>query len=527
MTDPHLPAVKVPYGPFAHLALRVHDLTVKGRHPEALRLADETEWVAALLGDESTVRMIRVGRMYAFLALGRLDEALAVGESLVQLRDALGPRSSQAKLLADTAEVLIRLGRIDDGLRHLARAIAILEVAPRGTVRYVSAMSSMSDAARSAELFEFADECARVAIDEFSTDELYRSAAELQRAELLLEWGLRLEQVGRSGEADARFRRSVALSRHWAQFYADEPAEEAPLANALLALGLAKTGELDEALAIVGALLVPLREQGQMHEARLVHLAYAVVLRGRGRLRAARREFIAAGELADQPDQRLICQYELATLAVAEAELAATCAQGEATRIMMSTVRTQLDQMWRLRVDRRTMLRQARRRVELEAARIHADLAASSDALTGLGNRRLFDRHIEELDGGAVLLLVDVDRFKGINDRFSHGVGDRVLREVAAVLRAHCRVDEVAIRFGGDEFALFLRTDVCSAAVVAERIRQVIAARDWDDLAAGLRVTLSIGIAALTDGMTGRELYDHADRHLYVAKRTGRDRVAA
>jgi diguanylate cyclase len=520
VTGAHLPAVKVPYGPFADLALRVHDLTVKGRHPEALRVADETEWVATLFGDEGTARMIQVGRMYALLALGRFEEALVVGEGLVQLRDALGPRSSQAKLLADTAEVLIRLGRTDDGLRHLARAIALLEVAPRGTVRYVSAMSSMADAARAAELFEFADECARVASDAFSTDDLYRSAAELQRAELLLEWGLRLEQIGRGDEANARFARSVALSRHWAEFYADAPAEEAPLAHALLALGLAKVGESEEALAIVDKLLMPLREEGLTHEARLVHLAYALALRARGELRAARREFIAADELTDQPGQRLILWYELAALAAVEAEC-------ESTRIIMSTVRTQMDELWRLRVDRRTMLRQARRRVDLEAARIDADLVASSDALTGLGNRRLFDRHIDELDGAVVLLLVDVDKFKGINDRFSHGVGDKVLREVAAVLRAHCRADEVAVRFGGDEFALFLRTDLSSAATVAERIRQVIAARDWETLAVGLRVTLSIGLAAFTTGMTGRELYDRADRHLYVAKRTGRDRIAA
>jgi diguanylate cyclase len=126
-----------------------------------------------------------------------------------------------------------------------------------------------------------------------------------------------------------------------------------------------------------------------------------------------------------------------------------------------------------------------------------------------------------------VLMLVDVDKFKGINDRYSHGVGDRVLREVAAVLRAHCRQDDVAIRFGGDEFALFLRCDLATAARVGERIRQVIAGRDWSDLGLGLRVTLSIGVAALADGMDGRDLFDYADRQLYAAKRRGRDQLAA
>jgi diguanylate cyclase len=514
LPDIRLPALVLPFGPFGDLALRVHDLTVQGRHPDALRLADETEWIAVALGDDRTVSMIRLGRMYAFIALGRLSEALVVGESLVLMQSAIGPRASVAKIIADTAEVLIKLGRIDDGLHLLARATALLEVAPRGGVRYISAMSSMSDAARAAELFELADECLSVTFDASSSD-LYRSASDMQRAELLLEWGLRLEQIGRGDEAHVRFTTSVSLLRHWSQFYGD-----APLAGALLALGFAKTGQTDEALALVHTLLLPLRAGDQRHEARLVHLAYGVALRAKGDLRAARREFVAANELAEQPGQRLILQYELASLAAVEFP-------GETTQTMLAVLRGQIRHLWRLRLDRRLMLRQASRRVELEAARVRADRAAASDALTGLGNRRLFDQHIDSLKGVVVLLLVDVDKFKDINDRYSHGIGDRVLREVAAVLRAHCRQDEVATRFGGDEFALFLNADLPAGARVGERIRQVIFARDWNELATGLRVTLSIGVAAFAEGMTGGELFDHADRQLYAAKRQGRNRLAA
>jgi diguanylate cyclase (GGDEF)-like protein len=85
----------------------------------------------------------------------------------------------------------------------------------------------------------------------------------------------------------------------------------------------------------------------------------------------------------------------------------------------------------------------------------------------------------------------------------------------------------VAVRLGGDEFALFLRCDLATAARIGTRIRDMIGARDWNDLAPGLRVTLSIGVAVRADGMSGRDLYDLADRHLYAAKRSGRDRVAA
>lgn len=125
-----------------------------------------------------------------------------------------------------------------------------------------------------------------------------------------------------------------------------------------------------------------------------------------------------------------------------------------------------------------------------------------------------------------MLLLIDLDHFKQINDTYSHGVGDRVLREVATVLQTHCRAQDTPVRLGGDEFAILLRTDLTVAARVAERIRTAIDRRDWDDIATGLRVTLSMGMAARTDGMSGAELYDTADRHLYAAKRQGRNQLA-
>jgi diguanylate cyclase (GGDEF)-like protein len=430
---------------------------------------------------------------------------------------ATGPYATNAKIIADVADVLLRQGRIDDGLNYVARAWALLEVAPRGTVRYVSAMSSLSEAARAAELFELADDCLRMVIDAFASgaDPLYRSAVLLQRAELLLEWGLRLDQIGRADEAAGLFAKCVAtLTRRGDQ---DDPG---PLAPALLAVGSAKTGRPDVALDIVGKWLWPMRQSGQQHEARLLHLAYGLVLRDQGDLPGARREFLAADQLAGLPSQQLIFRYELARVASLESP-------GAAARTMLRTATSQLELLWRLRLDRRTMLRQAIRRVELETARARADHAACSDALTGLGNRRAFDLALDELPGGGALLLIDVDHFKSINDVFSHGVGDRVLAEIAGVLRAHCRHDEVAVRFGGDEFAMLLRTGPAEAARVAERVREVVLHRDWDTVAPGLRVTLSMGLATFAEPMTGRDLYDRADQHLYVAKRNGRNQLAA
>ncbi|WP_229075071.1 diguanylate cyclase [Actinoplanes sp. DH11] len=512
-----LPVLVSPYGPFADLALHVHDLTIRGHHTETLLAADRAEAIALMLGDHRTHRISRLGRMYALNALGRLDESLRIAEDLIAEQPVLGgPKATDAKIMADVAGVLIHLGRIDDGLHHVARAMALLEVAPRKGPRYFSAMASLADAARGAELFELADSAMRRAVESFeSPDDLYRSAAELTHTELWLEWALRLEQVGRTEEAAVLIDRSVTVLQFWLGQGLDSP-----VGAALLAVCHAKSGRTAEAFTAVGELLPRMRASGQHHEARLLHLAHGLALRAGGHWREARREFRAGLELAVLRSQRLLFQYELAITAVHEFP-------GEVTQAVLESLRGHVEALWQLRLDRRTMLRQAYRRVELEAARTTADLAATSDALTGLGNRRMFDRRIEAVAAGGSLLLIDVDHFKEINDRYSHGVGDRVLGEIAAVLRSHCRHDEVAIRFGGDEFALFLNTGPDEARQVAERIRRVIEARDWNTIVPGLTVTLSMGLAACQAGEPGRDLYDRADAHLYLAKRSGRNQLAA
>ena len=504
-----------PYGPFRELAWQLYTRINHGDFLGALAAGNAAEGLSAALGDEATYRMCRLARMYALLELGRLDEALVIGAELTgtPVRYAT-PRATSAKITADVAEVLVRLGRVDEGIHHLARAVIAIGTAPRD-VRYAGALSSVCEAATSIELYEFADECYRNAMAALAidADDMIRMPGDLQHAELLLEWGLRLVQLDRPEQAGALFEHSIAKIRYW-----DARGEHGALTDALLAVACARTGRYDEVRRLVGEWLVPLRETGQVHEARLLHLGFGLMLRETGDLAGARRELLAAVELATEPRQLLIFRYELAVLAAREQP-------GLAATTLLQAVRGQADQLWRQRLDRRTMLRQAVRRVELESAGAVSELAAFSDALTGLGNRRLFDRRIAAADQSGVLLLIDVDRFKGINDEFSHGVGDRVLAEIAAVLRAHCRHDEVATRLGGDEFAIFLRTTAADGAEVAERIRHTIDTRDWAAVAPGLTVTLSMGLAPFDPGMTGPQIYDRADASLYSAKRGGRNRL--
>ena len=160
------------------------------------------------------------------------------------------------------------------------------------------------------------------------------------------------------------------------------------------------------------------------------------------------------------------------------------------------------------------------------------------DALTGIANRRVFDHRLrEEVERwfrrveSLCCLLVDVDRFKDINDRFGHPVGDRVLQEIAAVLGRELRAADVLARYGGEEFALLLpQTPLKHGIAIAERLCAHIAAHPIPT-AEPLRVTVSIGVACLSaeselDGLAPDIwLLQQADSALYRAKHAGRNRA--
>jgi two-component system cell cycle response regulator len=151
------------------------------------------------------------------------------------------------------------------------------------------------------------------------------------------------------------------------------------------------------------------------------------------------------------------------------------------------------------------------------------------DVLTGLPNRRRLDMALMDLSlhsGNFGVAMMDLDGFKQINDGYSHLVGDAVLREIGRILGATARRDDLAVRFGGEEFALIIRDANAGLAMrVAERLRAGVAAADWQAIAAGLAVTVSIGVA-LSDEAAGPEaVLKLADARLYEAKRAGRNRV--
>ncbi len=168
---------------------------------------------------------------------------------------------------------------------------------------------------------------------------------------------------------------------------------------------------------------------------------------------------------------------------------------------------------------------------ELRKTSAELERLAREDGLTAVANRRHFDQRFGELfeaarDGGALAVaLIDIDFFKRINDGHSHQVGDLVLQRFAAILRATDR-DAVVARYGGEEFVLALPgRDLAAARAEAEAVRMAVAAAPWHELAEGLAVTCSIGVAALADHHHPDRLLAEADARLYEAKRGGRNRV--
>ncbi len=179
-----------------------------------------------------------------------------------------------------------------------------------------------------------------------------------------------------------------------------------------------------------------------------------------------------------------------------------------------------------------------RKALERENASLGSSLrdashAASRDALTNLYNRRYFSAFAEPLVEAVrdhreevTVCIVDVDHFKRVNDAHGHPVGDEVLRFIAVLLGARLRDFDCLARYGGEEFAIILRRcDIARGRRVAEALRHNVASADIETDVGTVSVTISVGVAQWAAGEVLADVVHRADRALYRAKESGRDRV--
>ena len=346
--------------------------------------------------------------------------------------------------------------------------------------------------------------------------------------------GRALLELGRGSEAEAHFESGLEALAVLGLRY--------PEAEALLFLARLRLdhGRFREAAALLHRTLRIARETGSNALRYRAHHALAELHEARGRpgraLRHHRlydrwREQVLGGE-ADRRMTALLVRAEAAEAEreaeihrLRHVELARVVAQLEATNAQLEETNERLEEA---NAEKQRLVE------ELGQRALELDRMAREDALTGISNRRHMVERLEseyqrarryERELSAV--MVDADSFKQINDRFSHAVGDEVLRRIGRILGQSVRAVDSVGRWGGEEFlVLLVEASHEVASRVCEKIRRAVERYPWHEITPDLRVTVSIGFASLTPQMTTPELLvGAADEALYGAKRGGRNRV--
>jgi diguanylate cyclase len=455
---------------------------LRDEYVDALAAAQEAAELARADADPAVEGRSRSEVARVLLAVGETSEALEESTAALTLAEASGDLEAVIPVLATVANVYLVMQQFDLVLQLCERGAEMARLV--GDELAQGVMLDTGACAVTALAW-----AARADGDEETAQAIARDAAERSRAAMLI--GRRLGHRRNEAAAVANLAEELAFAGR-----ADE------------ALRLLDSWEIDPARDSTYTITHHLDTRGQIHLA-LSRYGEAVTV------------FARALELAESKGAALTAAEHLAEAYEKSGDLGAALAAHKRFHQLYCQVASETAQRNARVAAVRMETELAKATAEHERLRADGLLRISlEDPLTGLANRRRLDDELTSGPAGHTIALIDVDHFKRVNDQHSHQAGDEVLRRLAALLRASCRTGDIAARYGGEEFAVLFRgVTEAEAMEAAERIRHTVEEFPWSTVAAGLQVTVSIGVAS------GPDLLALADLRLYQAKNGGRNRV--
>jgi diguanylate cyclase (GGDEF)-like protein len=481
------------------------------------------------------------------LHLGRIDEALEHAQAASRIFDHLGDLASQARARSLYAWTLLTRGdselALDEVLAALELATATGDAGAQAFALDVAGMVYwlIQQPEKSLPFFEDAIKLAR------------RTGDDVQLGRYLVNLGSVQAQIG----LQAQNRGDLAAFERWTRLGIETTAQGLAISRQVgdiwsVRIGLCNTAEhfcwLNDYEAAMRILDEHDEIPGTLDRRAAVHCQFTrgIVLAGLGRFDEAIARFqeSLSAELAGDTEQAVTSLLQISKAYESAGRFAEALAAYKKYHALQAKMTEQAVQRRARYVALRLENDQLRALAEAEQHRArnleaeNHDLARTADRLTraalednltGLSNRRHLEAALFEiLVSGEhyAIAMLDVDNFKQINDTFSHAAGDAVLRQIGMLIRQCCRNEDLAVRYGGEEFAILMRGgDETAARALCDRIKSVIEQHNWRTLLENVGVTVSIGAASWSEASSPNNALALADRRLYRAKAEGRNRV--